>query len=61
MIAQKIAEGTRAREAAQQRRSEVEEKMKGLDQEVARIRADAKRDGEAEALRLRAGAKKTRK
>ncbi len=57
LIAQKIAEGTRAREAAQQRRSEVEEKMKGLDQEIARIRAEAKRDGDAEAVRLRAAAK----
>lgn len=56
-IVQKIAEGTRAREAAELRRREVEEKLKGLDQELARIRAEAKRDSDAEAVRLRAAAK----
>lgn len=56
-IAQKIAEGTRAREAAELRRREVEEKLNGLDQEIARIRAEAKRDSDAEAVRLRAAAK----
>jgi F-type H+-transporting ATPase subunit b len=56
-IVQKIAEGTRAREAAEQRRREVEEKLKSLDQEIERIRADAKRGGDAEATRLRATAK----
>lgn len=39
------------------RRREVEDKLKGLDQEIARIRADAKRDSDAEAVRLRAAAK----
>jgi F-type H+-transporting ATPase subunit b len=57
LIGQKIAEGTRAREAAEQRRHEVEEKMKGLGQEIERIRAEAKKVGEAEAIRLRAAAK----
>jgi F-type H+-transporting ATPase subunit b len=57
LIGQKIAEGTRAREAAEQRRREVEEKMKGLGAEIERIRADAKRDGDAEAIRLRASSK----
>jgi len=57
LISQKIAEGTRAREAAEQRRREVEEKMKGLGAEIDRIRADAKRDGDAEAIRLRASSK----
>jgi F-type H+-transporting ATPase subunit b len=56
-IAQKIAEGTRAREAAELRRHEVEEKLKGLDQEIERIRAEAKRGGDAEVIRLRAAAK----
>lgn len=57
LIGQKIAEGTRAREVAEQRRREVEEKMKGLGQEIERIRAEAKKAGEAEAIRLRAAAK----
>lgn len=57
-IGQKIAEGTRAREAAELRRREVEDKWKGLDQEIARIRAEAKRDSDAEAVRLRAAAKR---
>jgi F0F1-type ATP synthase membrane subunit b/b' len=56
-IGQKIAEGTRAREAAELRRREVEEKLKGLPQEIERIRAEAKRGGDAEAVRLRAAAK----
>lgn len=57
LIGQKIAEGTRAREGAEQRRREVEEKMKGLGQEIERIRAEAKKGGAAEAIRLRAAAK----
>ena len=57
LIGQKIAEGTRAREAAEQRRREVEEKMKGLGQEIERIRGEAKKVGDSEAIRLRAAAK----
>jgi F0F1-type ATP synthase membrane subunit b/b' len=56
-IAEKIAEGTRAREAAEARRREVEEKLKGLDQEIAKIGADARLATAAEAQRIRAGAK----
>lgn len=56
-IASKIAEGTRAREAAEARQREAEEKLKGLDQEVARLRADAKVATEAETQRLRAASK----
>jgi F-type H+-transporting ATPase subunit b len=52
-IAQKIAEGARARETAEQRRREMEAKLAGLDQEIAGMREDAKRDAEAEAQRLR--------
>jgi F-type H+-transporting ATPase subunit b len=56
-ISQKIAEGTRAREAAENQRRAVQEKMSHLDEEVARLRADAKRAAEAETHRLRALAK----
>jgi F-type H+-transporting ATPase subunit b len=52
-IAEKIAEGARARNAAEQRRREMEAKLAGLDQEIARMRAEATRDAEAEAQRLR--------
>jgi F-type H+-transporting ATPase subunit b len=53
-ISQKIAEGTRAREAAERQRREVQTKLAGIDKEVERIRSEAKRDAEAEAARLRA-------
>lgn len=56
-IAGKIAEGARAREAAEKRRREIEAKMAGLEQEIARLRAEAKRDADAEAQRLRAMAR----
>jgi F-type H+-transporting ATPase subunit b len=56
-ISQKIAEGTRAREAAENQRRAVQEKLSRLDEEVAQLRADAKRAAEAEAQRLRALAK----
>ena len=52
-IGEKIAEGARAREAAERQRREVQEKMAGIDAEVERIRKEAKRDSEAEAVRLR--------
>jgi F-type H+-transporting ATPase subunit b len=52
-IGEKIAEGARAREAAKRQRREVQEKMAGIDAEVERIRKEAKRDSEAEAVRLR--------
>lgn len=53
-ISRKIAEGTRAREAAEQQRREVRTKMAGIDAEVAAMREDAKRGAEAEAERIRA-------
>ncbi len=56
-IAERIAEGARAREAAEQRRQEIEAKMAGLDKEIEAMRAAAKRDSEAEAKRLRAMAR----
>jgi F-type H+-transporting ATPase subunit b len=56
-IAAKIAEGARAREAAEQRRREMEAKLAGLDKEIAQMRAEAKRDAAAEAQRLRAMAR----
>ena len=56
-ISRKIAEGARARQAADQQRAAAQQKLAGLPDEVARLRADAKRSGEAEAQRLRALAK----
>ncbi len=56
-IARKIAEGTRAREAAERQRREVRTKMAGIDAEVATMREDAKHGAEAEAERIRAMAK----
>jgi F-type H+-transporting ATPase subunit b len=51
-IAQKIAEGTRAREAAERQKKEIEQKLAGLDDEIQRIREEGKRDQQAEAKRL---------
>jgi F0F1-type ATP synthase membrane subunit b/b' len=56
-ISRKIAEGTRAREAAEQQRREVRTKMAGIDAEVATMREDAQRGAAAEAERIRALAK----
>jgi len=56
-ISERIAEGTRAREEAEQKRREVQEKLAGIDKEVTQIRADAKRSMEAEAERLKAMAR----
>jgi F-type H+-transporting ATPase subunit b len=52
-IAQKIAEGARAREAAERQKKEIEQKLAGLDGEIKRIREEGKRDQQAEAKRLR--------
>ncbi|MGB0036280.1 MAG: ATP synthase F0 subunit B [Candidatus Acidiferrales bacterium] len=49
-----IAEGTRAREAAEEQRREVQAKLANLEKEVVELRVQAKRDAEAEAQRLRA-------
>jgi F0F1-type ATP synthase membrane subunit b/b' len=56
-ISQKIAEGARAREAAERQRREVRTKIAGIEAEVAAMREDAKRGAEAEAERIRARAK----
>jgi F0F1-type ATP synthase membrane subunit b/b' len=56
-ISQKIAEGARAREAAEKQRREVREKVANIDKDVAILRTDAKRGAEAEAVRLKALAK----
>jgi len=56
-ISRKIAEGTRAREAAEKQRQEVQAKMASIDEEVAQLRAEAKKAADAEAQRLRAMAK----
>jgi F-type H+-transporting ATPase subunit b len=53
-ISRKIAEGARAREAAEQQRKEIQAKLAGIEQEVAAMREEAKRDADAEAQRLRA-------
>jgi F-type H+-transporting ATPase subunit b len=52
-ISRKIVEGTRAREAAQRRRQEVQAKLANIESEIAAMRAESKRDAEAEAQRLR--------
>jgi len=56
-IGEKVAEGARAREAAEQRKREIEGKLARLDGEIEQIRAAAKRDSEAELQRLRAAAR----
>jgi len=57
-IGEKIAEGTRAREAAEKQRREVQTKLAGIDAEVSRLRAEAKKSMEAETVRLRALARR---
>ncbi len=52
-ISERIAEGTRARETAEKQRREVQAKLAGIEEEVARMRVEAKRGAEAEAERLR--------
>ena len=53
-IARKIDEGARAREAAEKEKKEVEAKLANLPNEISQMRAEAKRDMEGEAQRLRA-------
>jgi F-type H+-transporting ATPase subunit b len=48
-----IAEGTRAREEADQRRREAEQKLAGIQQEIEGMRAQSKKDAEAETERIR--------
>jgi F0F1-type ATP synthase membrane subunit b/b' len=49
----KIAEGARAREAAERQKEEIRRKLAGLEEEVKRLRTQAKLDAEAEAKRVR--------
>ena len=56
-ISQKIAEGTRAREAAERRRAEVQAKLAAIGDDIARIRQDALRAAALEAERVKALAK----
>jgi F-type H+-transporting ATPase subunit b len=56
-ISERIAEGTRAREAAEQKRREAQAKIAGIETEVAAIRAEAKESTKAEAERLKVMAK----
>jgi F0F1-type ATP synthase membrane subunit b/b' len=55
-ISRKIEEGGRTREAAERQRREMEAKLASLPNEIAQMRAEAKRDMEGEAQRLRAQA-----
>jgi F-type H+-transporting ATPase subunit b len=52
-ISEKIAEGSRAREAAERQRQEIQAKVANLESEIQQLRVQAKRDAEAEAQRLR--------
>jgi len=56
-ISQKIAEGARAREAAEKRRAEAQEKLATIETEVARMREESKRASALEAERLKSLAK----
>ena len=53
-IARKIAEGTRAREAAERQRKEVQAKLANIEKDIAEMRAESQRDAHAEEQRLRA-------
>jgi F-type H+-transporting ATPase subunit b len=57
-ISQKIAEGARAREAAEMQRREVQAKLAGIDAEVEKLRVEAKKSMDAEAVRLKALARR---
>lgn len=56
-ISQKIAEGARAREAAEQRRAEAKAKLATIDAEVAKIREEAKKALALETERIKVQAK----
>lgn len=53
-IARKIEEGTRAREAAEKQKQEMEARLANLPNEIVEMRAEAKRVADAEGQRLRA-------
>jgi F-type H+-transporting ATPase subunit b len=56
-ISQKIAEGARAREAAEKRRAEAQAKLATIDTEVAKMRDEARKAVVLEAERIKALAK----
>lgn len=56
-VSQKIAEATRARDAAEQRRHEAVAKAANLDRDIEQLRADAKREAQFETERLRTAAR----
>lgn len=56
-ISQKIAEGARAREAAEKRRSEAQAKLANIGTDVAEMRLEAKRTAALEAERIRVSAR----
>jgi len=56
-ISEKIAEGARAREAAEKRRADAQAKLATIGEDVARLREESKRASALEAERLRALAK----
>jgi F-type H+-transporting ATPase subunit b len=56
-ISEQIAEGARAREIAERQRQEIQAKVANLQTEIEQLRIQAKRDAEAEALRLREAAR----
>jgi F-type H+-transporting ATPase subunit b len=52
-ISDKIAEGTRTREAAERQRQEIQAKVANLQNEIEQLRLQGRRDAEDEAQRLR--------
>jgi F-type H+-transporting ATPase subunit b len=56
-IASAIAEASRAGAEAERRKTEAAAKLAGLEKELAEMRAAARRDGSAEAERIRSGAR----
>jgi len=53
-IAKKIEEGARAREAAEKQKQEMAAKLANLPKDIEQMKAEAKRDADLEAQRLRA-------
>lgn len=53
VISEKIAEGARAREAAERQRQEIRAKVANLQNEIEQLRLQGRRDAENEAQRLR--------
>jgi len=51
-ISEKVEEGARAREAAENERRKAQAKLDGIEKEVAAMREEAKRAGEAEIKRI---------